>query len=371
MVFGRWSVRDRRIHCPKKAVISPYTVIRRERRLPVRGEVLVELGDRVEATDVLARGPKPGEFRLFDIARVLAVPDGEVSVHLRKETGDTIQAGEVIAARTGAIGFLSRTCRSPFDGSIIASKRGRVLMRPIPEEHNQTGVELPSLLRGQVSRVIPGYGAVIEAEAGLVEGAWGAGSEASGTLKVMVNAPDEPLSTAALDTESQGQILVGGTLGDRAPLLRAVEVKACGIVVGSMPAGLIESVSNLPLPVMVTEGFGQLPMADVAFELLKTYHGELACIGGHAGSNGAARPEVIVFPAARGEITMTDNDVVLLAGKTVRIVREPYMGAVGVVKAIPDKPTTVKSGLRLQVAEIELNSREIIQAPIANLECIR
>ena len=36
--------------CPAQATITPYTVIRREKRLPVRGEVLVGLGDRVEPT---------------------------------------------------------------------------------------------------------------------------------------------------------------------------------------------------------------------------------------------------------------------------------------------------------------------------------
>ena len=74
---------------------------------------------------------------------------------------------------------------------------------------------------------------------GLVQGIWGLAGEAAGILKVLVSSREEPLTTDTIDVAGQGHILVGGTSIDRAALLRAAEVGASGVVVGSFHSSVL------------------------------------------------------------------------------------------------------------------------------------
>ena len=200
----------------------------------------MEVGTQVEPHDVIARSSQRGETHLIDVARALSVSDQQAEHCLQKEVGESIRAGEVIAAKKGPVRLLSKACRAPIDGVIIGISRGRVLLQATPPEPSEEGqqVELRAMLRGKVTEVIDGFGAIIEGQAGLIEGIWGWGGNSAGILKVLVNSPDEPLTTAGIDMASQGHILVGGILIDQTALLRAAEVKVNGIIVGSVHASL-------------------------------------------------------------------------------------------------------------------------------------
>ncbi len=50
-----------RLYVPS-VIVSPLTVIRRERRLPAPGDILVREGDRVEAVQVIGQAFVPGEL---------------------------------------------------------------------------------------------------------------------------------------------------------------------------------------------------------------------------------------------------------------------------------------------------------------------
>ena len=333
----------------------------------------MEVGTQVEPYDVIARSSQRGETHLIDVARALSVSDQQAEHCLQKEVGESIRAGEVIAAKKGPVRLLSKACRAPIDGVIIGISRGCVLLRATPPEPSEEGqqVELRAMLRGKVTEVIDGFGAIIEGQAGLIEGIWGWGGNSAGILKVLVNSPDEPLTTAVIDVASQGHILVGGISIDQAALLRAAEVKVNGIIVGSIHAGLVELEPKLPFPIIITEGLGQVPMADIIFDLLQGYEGEMAYLSGPAKSRlGQKRPEIIIFPAASGQITPVENSTFLREGTTVRVTREPYMGKVGIVRSIPTKTQVMESGIALRSAEIELSESERVFVPVANLERI-
>ena len=55
----------------------------------------------------------------------------------------------------------------------------------------------------------------------------------------------------------------------------------------------------------------------------------------------------------------------------VRLLRAPYLGAVGTVTDLPTLPRVVESGARLPVAEVELEDEGPVLVPLANLELIR
>ena len=232
-------------------------------------------------------------------------------------------------------------------------------------------MDLLALMRGTVVETLDSYGAVIEAHAALIEGLWGGGAESSGVLRVMVETPDEPLTVAAIDIDSEGYVLVGGASIDQAALLRAAEVKAKGIIVGSIHARLTEMEAKLPYPIIVTEGFGQIPMSAVIFDLLQNYTGEVTYLSGSTnGHSSGQRPEILIFPASPGQTTPISRNTILREGDTVRITREPYIGRVGTIRSLPGKPCIMESGLALRSAEVETSGVENVLVPIANLERI-
>jgi hypothetical protein len=55
----------------------------------------------------------------------------------------------------------------------------------------------------------------------------------------------------------------------------------------------------------------------------------------------------------------------------VRLVRAPYVGAVGTVIALPAHPRTIETGARVHGAEVDLGQEAPVFVPLANLEVLR
>lgn len=356
------------MRCPTQVKVSPNTLVRRARRLSLPGKVMVQVGDPVEPETVIARGPCRTVVRVVDVAAALNVTDHEVTQCLEKQVGQPVAVGEVIASKKGRSGLFGRSCRSPVNGSLMALVRGRAMLHVGLEEE----IELMAHLRGAVVEIIPDYGAVVESWAALIEGVWGCGGESFGVLKMLVTTPDEPLSATAIDVSSQGCIIVGGSLTDSVALMRAAEVKVQGIVIGGIHAGLIGVRGEFPFPIVATDGLGALPMSEPIFDLLRARAGEQAALSGRMEHGGMrVRPEVVIPSAAPGEPARRSDGAALREGDMVRIGREPYLGRLGFVQAVPPGVRALSSGVASPGAEIRLEGGEVVFVPLANLECIR
>ncbi len=355
------------MYYPPVTQATPLTIIRRERLLPVRGEVLVGMGARVEPIDVVARTSLGGELHVVDAGKTLSVKGEDLDKYLLKAVGDTVKEGEAIAARGGGLIPLRRVCRSPIAGRIIAIGSGRVVLESRAEDF-----ELPAHFRGTVASVMPSLGVVIETVGALVQGIWGAGGEAQGVLKMLAEDPKEKLATEAIDVGCHGSIIVGGSLVDEEALERAKQMRVRGIVVGGIGAELKERTSDFPCPVIVTEGMGQVPMASVIFELLRSNAGREASISGMTQLRwGAVRPEMIIPLQGRGATPPPQQlGGALEVGAQVRVIRQPYLGSVGQVVSLPFQLRAVDSGARLKGAEVELEGKGRVFVPYANLELI-
>ncbi len=176
------------MYYPIETRITPLTTIRRERMLPVRGEVLVQSGEFVGPVDVVARCQLPGQIRVVDVGRTLGIRSEAANKVIRKSPDDAVQTDEVLAMPGGLFGRLRRPCRSPVDGFVIAVRNGLVLIEEAPTTH-----ELCAHLKGQVTNVMPELGVVIATVGAVIQGIWGSGGEAEGVLKVLVDNPQRPL----------------------------------------------------------------------------------------------------------------------------------------------------------------------------------
>ncbi len=346
---------------------TPFTVIKRERLLPVRGEVLTDIGTRVEPIDVVARASVGGELHVVDVGKTLSVKSENLDKYLLKAVGDTVEEEEAIAAKGGGLIPLRRVCRSPVAGKIVAIGSGRVVL-----ESKAETFELPAHFRGTVVSVMPSLGVVIETVGALVQGVWGAGGEAQGVLKMVVEDPKEKLGAEAIDVGCHGAIIVGGSSVDEEALEQAEQMQVRGIVVGSVGVDLEDRASDLPFPVIATEGMGQVPMASVIFELLRSNAGREASISGVTRLRwGTVRPEIIIPLPGRGATPSPQQlGGALEVGAQVRVIRRPYLGSVGQVVSLPSQPRAVDSGARLRGAEVELEEKGRVFVPYANLELI-
>jgi hypothetical protein len=308
-----------------------------------------------------------GELHVLDAGKTLSVKSEDLDKYLLKAVGDTVEEGEEIAAKGMGLVPLRRVCRSPVAGNIIATGSGRVVL-----ESRAVTFELNAHFRGTVVSVMPSLGIVIETVGALVQGVWGAGGEAQGVLKMLAEDPKEKLAAEAIDVGCHGSIIVGGSSVDEKVLEQAEQMQVRGIVVGSIGADLRERASDLPFPVIATEGTGQVPMTSVIFELLRSNAGREASISGVTRLRwGTVRPEIII-PLQRRGATPPPQQLggALELGAQVRVIRQPYLGSVGQIVGLPDQPRVVDSGARLKGAEVELEKKGQVFVPYANLELI-
>jgi len=355
------------MYYPAQSRITALTTIRRERLLPVPGQVLVSSGETVGPADIVARCQLPGEVCVIDISRALGVPRGRVAATLRKAAGDAVQVNEVLAAPAGPLASLKKSCRSPVDGQVIEIRDNLVLI-----EAAATNLELRAHIKGQVTNVMPNRGVVISATGALIQAAWGSGGEAEGILKVVVDSPQKPLRPRTIDVSCHGTIVVGGRILEVEVLAQAVEAKVRGMIVGGADATLIGILESLPFPVLITEGFGTMPMAEPAFSLLHSNMGREAMLSADTRTRwGATRPEIMIPLRAEEEMPGEDGKIrPLQVGDRVRALRAPYLGMLGTVAGLPQRLQTLESGARMRVATVELEDGEQALIPLANLEMI-
>jgi hypothetical protein len=355
--------------------------IRKTRRLPLKGEVVVEVGDKVSPSTVVARAMLPGELRTVKVSQMLGIEPSDLPRAMLVKIGDRIERDQVIAQVSSFFGLFKSVCRSPVSGTVeyISEVSGHVGIREpsIP-------LTLNAYIRGEVVEIIPEEGVVVETKGAFIQGIFGVGGESHGTLCVVASSPDAPLSAEDIGDELSGKILVGGSIVTSSALRRAAEVGVKGVITGGITdRDLVEFVGreigvaitgheDLPFPLMITEGFGRMRMAERTFSLLKSLDGMEASMNGATQIRaGVIRPEVIVpmegieedlvemEPAEEGELSI---------GTMVRIIREPYFGKTGTVVGLPPENRRIETGAMVRVAEVVLEDGTRVVVPRANLE---
>jgi hypothetical protein len=357
------------------AYISPTThitllaTLRRERRLPSAGEVVVQPNQHVEATDVVAHALVAEEHRLWDVARELGVPPDKAAAYMLKQDGEPVKRGEPIARRKTALGLGSKTVPSPVEGYLLFAKDGKALLAAISKEY-----ELRAGIPGTIASVEREYAVVIETTGALLEGVWGNGKEEYAVMNVVGKAPTDPLLSEQVDVSLRSTILAVGTLQDAAAFKRLVDMGVRGLIVGSLNPALIPAVKKLEMPVVITDGFGAQGFSSAAYTLLVSNTGREVWLNAKPWNRFAGtRPEVIIpLPSPGQTPPLPVEGDALEVGKRVRLCRGPQAGHVGSVTALSDQPMRLPSGVRARVAYVELEETtdQAFTVPFANLEIL-
>jgi hypothetical protein len=365
--------------------ISADIVVRKVRRLPLKGQVLVQVGDSVNPDTVVARTELPGPVTTVRVAERLGVEPRELPKYLLKQVGDKVQVGEIIAERKSFFGLFTSRVTSPITGTIdfISEATGNIGIRHLP-----TPVEVTAYLRGLVVDVLPEEGAVVATRGVFVQGIFGLSGERHGQIALLADSPDEVVSDTKVSDEHKGKVLIAGALAHWRLMEAAKQVGAVALVTGGVLDTDIKKLLGydigvaitghepLPFTLIVTEGFGEIAMAKRTFELLASQEGREASVNGATQIRaGVIRPEVVV--PKDGALTLEDLEEPkesefaageLNIGTPIRLIRAPYFGSLGRVVALPPEPQEIETETKTRVLEAELVTGERVIVPRANVE---
>ncbi len=358
------------------------TKVLKERRLPLKGEVLVSAGAAVEPETIVAKTDLPGNVQMVNVANQLNADPSDVSELMLVKEGGKVSKGAVLAESPGIFGLFKSKVISPTDGTVesISAITGQVVLRehPLP-------VEIDGYIKGTVKEIIPEEGVIVETTAAFIQGIFGIGGENRGSLKMVVASRDEEITSEKITPDLAGKIIVGGSFISLEAYEKAIETRVNGIVVGGFNYHELKNLlgytlgvaitgsEDLATTLIVTEGYGQIHMGQRTFSLLQKHEGKAASINGATQIRaGVIRPEIVI-PLPPEEVTGTPKAIHssegIQKGSLVRIIRAPYFGRLGTVVSLPSKLQKMESETMVRVAEVEIEGERML-IPRANLEMV-
>jgi hypothetical protein len=362
--------------------VLQHSKVRKERRLPIKGEVKMKKGDIVQADDIIAKTNLPGNVHMVKVANRLNISPADIYDVLTVKEGDDLKKGDMVAETQGLFGFFKSELRSPVSGQVesISDVTGQIVMReePLP-------VEVDAYVSGTVSDIIMDEGVVIESDAAYVQGIFGIGGEARGDLGIISISREDELRIEDINESHSDKIIVGGSFVSIEAYKKALKLNVRGIVVGGFNYFDLEEVlgyrlgvaitgtEDLATSLVVTEGYGNIKMSDRTFELLKTHNGKFVSINGATQIRaGVIRPEIVI-PLKENDIP-NDVDVDkerlgIEEGSLVRVIRAPYFGKIGNVTGLPPELQQMESETMVRVAQVNIDGDDIV-IPRSNLEML-
>ena len=351
--------------------------------LSLPGSVLVSGGETVRANQAVARAELPGKVYPLNLANQLGVAPDEIHEYLVKKAGDPVKKDEILAENKPLIKWFKTEILSPITGVVesVSNVTGQVLLREPPRV-----LELLGYVDGRVVEVIPQQGVVVETDCSLVQGIFGIGGETWGEIVIAVTSPDEVLTPRHLTADMKGKVVVGGSFISSDALARAKEVGVAGLVIGGIhdkdllallgyDLGVaITGTEQVGFTLILTEGFGTIPMAGKTFNLLSAHAGQQASISGATQIRaGVILPEIIIpkggAAGKQGAVIVPEREGIRI-GDQVRIIRDPLFGKIGEVASLPSDLQKIPTESEVRVMEVRFADGSKTMIPRANIELI-
>ena len=360
--------------------VLKYSKVRKERLLPLKGDVHVDTGNKVESDTVVASTEIPGNVQMINMVNKLNIDPKQVIDCMLVDINEYVKKGQLIAKNKGLFGLFKTEVTAPIDGQIIniSEVTGQVVIseKPLP-------IEVDAYIPGEVDKVYKNEGITINSQGTFIQGIIGIGGEKKGKIKLLVDKPDKTLDLSLIDSNLKDSIIVCGSYIDYEIYKKAKDCGVKGIICGGIDYDTVSNILGYSLGVaitgtedtttlIITEGFGSINMALKTFNLLKDNDGKKASINGATQIRaGVLRPEIFIKSEDNTKSKdFSEDDLIISEGSAVRVIREPYFGQLGKIVSLPFELVEMKSETKVRVAEVEFNDnkREII--PRANLEVI-
>ena len=358
------------------------TTVDKERRLPLKGDVLVPAGKTVEPDDIVARTYLPGNVQMVNIANLLNIDAQDIADVMLVDIGSEIEEGELLAETKGLFGFFKSSAVSPVNGVLesISDVTGQAVLREVP-----IPVEIDAYMNGKVASVLEEEGVIVTANAVFIQGIFGMGGENRGELRVLVDNREDELTPEMIPADVKGAVIVGGSFISLEAYKKAIKVGAAAVVAGGFNYHDLKDIlgytlgvaitgsENLGTSLILTEGYGRIPMGNRCFELLKQHNEKFTSVNGSTQIRaGVIRPEIVIPLTADDSMeSKTDKDTTsgISSGSLVRVIRAPYFGDIGTVVSLPSELQQMESETMVRVAEVDIDGETLV-IPRANLEMV-
>jgi hypothetical protein len=199
--------------------------------------------------------------------------------------------------------------------------------------------------------------------------------------------PSEHITEKHLPEDCSGKILFGGTLPSGQALKEAARRGAKGFLTGGVDGQALRDYlgydigialtgdEDISMSLIITEGFGPLPLSKRVSSLLEKHNGATVSINGATQVRaGAIRPECII--PLQGPQDDSGDEVKeaaqksLVVGAEVRIIRYPFFGICGRVHALPEDAEQIETGAFTRVVEVYGEDGVLRRVPRANVELL-
>ncbi|MBU6391708.1 MAG: hypothetical protein KGJ87_01845 [Planctomycetota bacterium] len=364
--------------------IAEKTKVTSRRVLPLMGDVIVKKGDVLKAEDVVAMTHLPGKVHALNAVNRLGIQPKDLREYMLKKVGDPVQKDEPIAETKPWVKMLKSVLHSPITGTIetISTVTGQILLREPPKP-----IQVFAYVDGTVMEIMEKEGVVMETTATFIQSIFGVGGEAVGELVIAVNTPGDILTAERILPAYKDKILVGGAFIQHNVIDKAKKVGVRGIIVGGFDdedlrkllgydlGVAITGSEDIGITLIITEGFGQIQMAQRTFELLKSRAGAKTSINGATQIRaGVVRPEIIIPHNTTGKISGEKMDKPIdrgmEVGDPVRIIRVPHFGKIGRIKSLPFSPQKIETEATVRILEVEFSDGATAIVPRTNVEMI-
>ncbi len=343
--------------------ISPHTHISRTRLLQDTGRVLARLDQAINATDVIAETRQDGKHVLIEVQHAFSLKrSNNMENIIVRKYGDRINRGDVLAELKG---FFPRVLRSPVSGEVVSVQGGKIIVKVQNPPHR-----LLSGFRGVVTRIIPDRGVVIENSGAIIQGVWGNGQINQGMLISNLSNPKQAFTQDQINSRLKGKVVLAGHCRHARTLQLCARLDLKGLILPSMSPSLVPVAERLPFPIILVEGFGNIPLNSSAYDIFLAHENRVVSIfGGNTYQRFGERPEIFIpleeYTEEEFKTAEYQKDM------KVRVRIGPRVGEVGVIQCIYPEPISQPNGVITTAANVLLQTDEQMIIPLVNLDMLK
>lgn len=374
---------------PLRIRVKRDMVVRINRSMPGKGVITVLENQQVQPADIIGTANISSGFRILNLANLLGVNPKEVEKSLKRKLGQRIYKGELLAYKAGGIFGGEKTVIAPTDGVLdyLNLESGEMKMTLLPKK-----IDLPAGVYGVVEQIDHIKGKItIITQVSRVYGMFGSGKLRDGTLKI-IGKREDLVVKSMISHDSEGHILVGGSLIYKDALSEAISCGVSGVITGGINAKDYKSMAggrlifprklenDIGISVVNCEGFGSIPIGLDIYSILSEYNNKFVLIDGNQGiidlpsftENSLIAVKNTKLPPFSGEMNTEEHgreSMEVKVGLKVRIVGNSFAGEQGKIISLDESPTLLPSGILCYLAAIETKRRKI-KVPVVNLEVI-
>lgn len=329
-----------------------------ERQLPEAGEIKVKVGDRLRPFDAVGEAQLNVHVERVNLAKALDVKMKEVGRYLMKKSVEDFKRGEILAWKKTFLGLGDKKFLAPFSGVMegIDFEKGEIMIRTYPEKKT-----VLAGAGGEVVKIVEGRAVLLKVSAVHVRGVWAMGESNDGEILVLASY-GEPLESSKITPQVRGKLIVGGSFVSNEAVQKAAALGAVGIVCGGLNDGCsAQAEAGRKFGLMITEGFGTVPMLESTWRYLKSAEARTSII--------IPERKLLLVPEnfPPGQSREVNAFTELLVGDRVQVYSWPYFGRTAQVVGFEAEkvfPSGLKDeGVRLKFSE----EKEEVSLPVRNV----